>query len=312
MAMSFRSPRVLTSCTAALPQLPRRRALWRAIACLAAFFGLLAIDAPQSRAFAWFFDDFGGGGYDSGWGSYSSGDHSARRKHNPKSHSGRVSLSHRRHKSGDWTVASDSQTAAAMLRRAGYSAALAGGFSTPLFPRTICVRACDGYAFGRAPAYGGYDPAAREHACEASCPDAETKLFVLPAGVDDVAQAKEARVNGSYAQLLAQFRNREDKPASCGCHVASTPSGEAKALLSDPTLRQGDMVVTDHGVKVFLGGGALPHKTSDFLSLAQTSAVSPAHRGAAAAIDKMLKLQPAEKAPKPAASSEGKPRESAE
>ena len=88
---------------------------------------------------------------------------------------------------------------------------------------------------------------------------------------------------------------------SCGCTSRPIPSGEAEALLSDPTLRQGDMVVTDHGVKVFLGGGALPHKTSDFLSLAQTSAVSPAHRGAAAAIDKMLKLQPAQGAAKPTA-----------
>jgi Protein of unknown function (DUF2865) len=312
MVVSSCLSRVLSACAAPLPNQFERRAIRRAVACLFALFGLLAIDAPRSRAFAWFFDDFGGGGYDSGWGSYYSGERTARRRSSHKAHSSRASLSHRRHRNGDWTVASDPQTASTILRRAGYSAALAGGFSTPLFPRTVCVRACDGYAFGRAPAYGGYDPAAREHACSASCPDAETKLFVLPAGVDDVAQAKEARVNESYGQLLAQFRNREDKPANCGCHVASTPSGEAKALLSDPTLRQGDMVVTDHGVKVFLGGGALPHKTSDFLSLAQTSAVLPAHRGAAAAIDKMLKLQPAEKAPKPAASPEGKPRESVE
>jgi Protein of unknown function (DUF2865) len=305
MAMRSLSPRVLSAFAASFPNSFERRALWRAVACLAALIGLLAIDAPRSRAFAWFFDDFGGS--DFSYGSYYSGEHTARRRHNHKSHSGRFNVSHRRHRSGDWTVASDPQTASAMLRRAGYSTALAGGFSTPLFPRTVCVRACDGYAFGRAAAFGGYDAASRETACAASCPDAETKLFVLPAGVDDVAQAKEARVGHSYAQLLAQFRNREEKPASCGCHVASNPSGEAKALLSDPTLRQGDMVVTDKGVKVFLGGGALPHKSSEFLSLAQTSAVSPAHRGAAAAIDKMLRLQPAQGAPSPNAPANGKP-----
>ncbi|MFY9656118.1 MAG: DUF2865 domain-containing protein [Methylocystis sp.] len=299
MAMRSRSPRVLSVCAARVPSRFERRALWRAFACVAAVFGLLAIDAPLNSAFAFFFDDFGGGGYDFSYGNYYSGEHAARRRHNHKAHSGRLSLSHRRHRGGDWTVASDPQTASPILHRAGYSPALAGGFSTPLFPRTVCVRACDGYAFGRAAAFGGYDAGSRETACAASCPDAETKLFVLPAGVDDVAQAKEARVGESYAQLLAQFRNRENKPASCGCHVDSTPNGEAKALLSDPTLRQGDMVVTDKGVKVFLGGGALPHKTSEFLSLAQTSAVSPAHRGAAAAIDKMLKLRPADPAPNP-------------
>ena len=37
------------------------------------------------------------------------------------------------------------------------------------------------------------------------------------------------------------------------------------------------------------------------LSLAQTSAVSPAHRGAETRIDKMLKLQPAQGAAKPTA-----------
>ena len=87
----------------------------------------------------------------------------------------------------------------------------AGGFSTPLFPKAVSVRACDGYAFGRAPAYGVFDPAARENACAASCPDAETKLFVLPAGVDDVAQAKQARRRGPYSQLLAQFQKSRGK-----------------------------------------------------------------------------------------------------
>ena len=255
MVMSSLSPRVLSARAASFsPKLFARRALWRAIGCLAALLGLLAIDAPRSRAFAWFFRRFrrrrgqfrlGKLLFRRAHGAASAQSQIAFRPRQPKPQAAQVRRLDRRLRPSDG------------LRHAPQGRlfdSTCRGFSTPLFPRTVCVRACDGYAFGRAPAYGGYDPAARETACAASCPDAETKLFVLPAGVDDVVQSKEARVGGSYAQLLAQFRNREEKPASCGCHVASNPSGEAKALLSDPTLRQGDMVVTDKGVRFSWAG----------------------------------------------------------
>jgi hypothetical protein len=273
-----------------------RQTVSRFLACLAAVLGLLALDAPRSRAFAFFFDDFGSSSFSYGDYGYSRGESEQRshRKHSHKSHAAREG--HGRHKHDPWVVASDPQSLSSpYFRKTAYSTALPQGanFSTPLYQRTVCVRACDGYAFGRAAAYGYFDPSSREAACNAACPDADTKLFLLPAGVEDVAQAKQVRVGESYAQLLAKFKDRDAKPSSCGCHVASSPNGEAKALLSDPTLRQGDLVVTDKGVKVFLGGGAVPHKTSEFLALAQTSAVSPAHRGALTAIDKMLKLRPA-------------------
>ncbi len=282
--------RVLSACFGFLP-FCERRGFSLALACLAAFIGLLALDAPRSRARAFFFDDFGGSDYsygDYGYAQRGGGEHASRRRHDPRSR-------HGRHKAGAWTVASDAQNLPSILHKTAYSAALPPGtaFSTPLFTRTICVRACDGYAFGRVAAYAGFNPASREAACNAACPDAETKLFVLAPGVDDVAQAKEARFHEAYAQLLAKFKARDSKPASCGCHVASGQNSDPKALLSDPTLRQGDMVVTEKGVKVFLGGGALPHRTSEFFSIAQTRAVSPAYRGALTAIDKMLKLRPA-------------------
>ncbi len=281
-----------------------RQTVSRSLAFITALVGLLAIDAPRSGAWAFFFDDFGGSGFSYGDYGYSRGEseHRSHRRHGHKSHFAREG--HGRHKRDAWVVASDPQGLySPALHKATYSSPLPAGsaFSTPFYQRTICVRACDGYSFGRAAAYGGFNAASRETACNAACPDAETKLFVLPPGVEDVALAKDARLNETYAQLLAKFRNRETKPASCGCHVASSPNGEAKALLSDPTLRQGDMVVTERGVQVFLGGGALPHKTNEFLALAHTSAVAPAYRGALAAIDKMLKLRPAHTSAEPEA-----------
>ncbi|HTO78240.1 MAG TPA: DUF2865 domain-containing protein [Methylocystis sp.] len=291
--MCSRSPsrRFASACSGLLSLIRDRKAVPRSLACLAAVLGLVALDAPRNRAQAFFFDDFGGSGFGYGDYGYSRGENEyGRRRHGHRSHW--ANEVHGRHRRDGWVVASDYTSPPG---KAAYSTALppGGAFSTPLFPRTVCVRACDGYAFGREAAYGGFDPVSREAACTAACPDAETKLFVLPAGVEDVVQARAVRVSESYPQLLAKFKNRENKPASCSCHVASSPNGDARALLSDPTLRQGDLVVTEKGVRVFLGGGALPHKSSEFLSLAHTSAVAPAQRGALAAIDKMLKVRPA-------------------
>lgn len=256
---------------------------------LAIVLGLLAFDAPRNKAWAFLFDDFGGSGFNYGDYGYSprpSGEYGSRRRHEIRPRHVHHRPDHR------WAVASDAQNIPSILHKSGYSAALppGSGFSTPLFVRTICVRACDGYSFGRAAAYAGYNPASREAVCNAACPDAETKLFVLAPGVDDVDKAKEARHGEFYAQLLAKFKEQDGKPASCSCHVASSSHGDAKALLSDPTLRQGDLVVTEKGVQVFQGGGALPHKTTEFLALAHTRAVDWSHRGALTAIDKMLKI----------------------
>ena len=38
-------------------------------------------------------------------------------------------------------------------------------------------------------------------------------------------------------------------------------------LLSDSTLRSGDIVVTEAGIRVFRGDGTCPHKPTDFVAL---------------------------------------------
>jgi hypothetical protein len=248
-----------------------RRKASLAAACVLALFGLLTLDAPQGRARAGLFDEIFGSGYSSddygysrrGWGDYGS-------RHAHKSRYG------------------------AQARQKQQAPAAQAGFSTPASRRTVCVRACDGYSFGVLGADGGFDSASRQAACNAACPDAETKLFVMQPGAEDASKATDAHKGESYSQFLASFKSRENKPASCGCHVASTPASAAKALLSDPTLRYGDLIVTTKGVQVYRGASnVVQHKTNEFLSLAETHAIAPAHRGALAAIDKMLKLRPA-------------------
>jgi hypothetical protein len=71
---------------------------------------------------------------------------------------------------------------------------------------------------------------------------------------------------------------------------ATTPPDPAKrenplaALLRDPTLRYGDIVMFPDGPRVFRGGYGGNHKVHDFVSLAASKEVSPAARKVLAAM----------------------------
>ena len=61
------------------------------------------------------------------------------------------------------------------------------------------------------------------------------------------------------------------------------------AILHDATLREGDSVMTARGVRVFQGGGACPHKESDFLALADARDIPKSQRRALVAIEKAVR-----------------------
>jgi hypothetical protein len=152
--------------------------------------------------------------------------------------------------------------------------------------RSVCVRSCDG-TFFPAPNPSSERGAARQPSCASVCPDTETKLFTIPPGSDNIADAKA--VDGeSYARFVARLSTRGDKAKSCSCHAAADDAARTRAALNDPTLQPGDAVVTSEGVKVFKGGAA-PHRKNAFLSLAQTPNLAPSQRGALAAIDRAIR-----------------------
>ena len=151
--------------------------------------------------------------------------------------------------------------------------------------RSVCVRTCDGYFFPVATPNRNSEFSSRQASCDTLCPEAETKLFVMPAGSENIDQAAAARGGELYGQLMAKIRASDAKPAACGCH--STSAIDSNAVLNDPTLRPGDTVVTAKGVRVFKGG-AYPFKSSDFMSLAETRDLPTEKRGALAAIDRVL------------------------
>jgi len=138
--------------------------------------------------------------------------------------------------------------------------------------RLVCVRSCDGYFF---PAQSG-----GEAGCAKACPGSVTRLYVLPAGSDQISDAVAAHGGGAFSVAA-----KEDGK-SCSCNAAS---GDRAAWLDDSTLRPGDTVVTSTGVRVLRSGSRFPYKSSDFLSLADTRNVSLDKRGALAAIEKAIR-----------------------
>jgi len=151
----------------------------------------------------------------------------------------------------------------------------------------VCVRSCDGFFFPAPLNASSGRGATRQSVCASVCPDAEAKLFTMPPGSDNIADAK-AEDGELYTQLLAKLAAQEARSKSCTCHAIADDAVQTKAVLNDPTLRAGDTVVTSEGVKVFRGGST-PYRKDAFLSLAQTPNLSPSKRGALAAIDRVIK-----------------------
>jgi|GEM_PF-869947 len=123
----------------------------------------------------------------------------------------------------------------------------------------FCVRLCDGYAFPVGDASG--NTAVQEHACRQACPAAQTALYTAPAGAKDFDAM--TRGGASYSALPAAYRYREKFDNTCRCHAPgyATP---ASAVLTDLTLRPGDLIVSRMGFRHFDGANRLPYRARNF------------------------------------------------
>jgi hypothetical protein len=137
--------------------------------------------------------------------------------------------------------------------------------------RVVCKRQCDG-----AQMVMGFMPArSRQKEAEAMCAaaggGAATQLvlekFVPGQGFAPVEMASsEPVLQEGRASLNA---NATARPAATGgCpQSAAVESHMTVPILHDATLRNGDVVVTKAGLKVFIGGGKPPFKDKDFVAL---------------------------------------------
>src|SRR5436305_9611713 len=75
-----------------------------------------------------------------------------------------------------------------------------------------------------------------------------------------------------YSALTTAYAFRDAENAACACK--GTPTGLPQIPISiDPTLRNGDIIVAQDGLKVFRGGSNNPHPDEDFVGVAGAKAL---------------------------------------
>lgn len=150
----------------------------------------------------------------------------------------------------------------------GESGALPPGVTVPEAAPAVtayCVRLCDGRFFPlTAPA--AISPA---KLCSAFCPASRTKVFE-GAGIDQAVAPDGSR----YAGLSTAHRYRKELVDGCTCNGRDA-FGLAKVdIANDPTLRAGDVVATNDGLKVYQGAGGTRHRAADFTPIRRSTLVS--------------------------------------
>lgn len=132
-----------------------------------------------------------------------------------------------------------------------------------------CVRTCDGFYFPLTPQAGNGTAPAR---CQSLCPAAKTDVYYRRGNSMDGARNRSGK---SYASLPEAFAYRKQLKPDCSCRSAGTP---VMSVADDPTLRSGDLVVSQTAVVVFRGGSQLPHKDRDFRDYQSAREIAGQHR----------------------------------
>jgi hypothetical protein len=150
--------------------------------------------------------------------------------------------------------------------------------------RAVCVRLCDGFFFPSATSAGGDD------ACAAQCPDAPTARYTEPVGSDRIEDAVSTS-GALYTALPVANRYQTTLDSTCRCHRSPT-RGYSAAVLNDPTLRRGDVVVTPKGFLVFQGAKTRSITPSDFVALSQARSLPKELRAVLVAMERASASRP--------------------
>jgi len=137
--------------------------------------------------------------------------------------------------------------------------------------KAFCVRSCDGHYF---PVLSHNGLSAAE-SCHSFCPATQTKLFV---GSDiDYATATDG---SRYAEMPNAYAYRKSIKAGCTCN-GRTAFGLAHIdATTDPTLRPGDIVVTENSMLAYTGkgGGDRTNVAANFTPVANYRGLSQTMR----------------------------------
>ena len=106
------------------------------------------------------------------------------------------------------------------------------------------------------------------------------------------ASSRQASADASKARATTADASSK-RPNFCSWEgEASKPLDRTEALMRDATLRPGDVIMTDEGVRVFAGRAACPHTVADFRTLAEARTLPRAERTTLAAIEQASKAKP--------------------
>jgi len=107
------------------------------------------------------------------------------------------------------------------------------------------------------------------------------RLEIIAAGSDAAGARVEPPPAGASAPRV-QISRRDG---------ASKRFGATEALIWDETLRYGDIIVTDEGVRVFEGSDFCPHAISDFRTLSETHELSRGTRTVLTEMERAMKIK---------------------
>ena len=120
----------------------------------------------------------------------------------------------------------------------------------------FCVRLCDGRYY---PIVSDDSNSTPVRMCSAMCPAATTRVF----HGSEIASASDSSGN-HYAKLGQAFAYRKSIVPGCTCNGQDSYGLVTIDILKDPTLRAGDIVATESGLKTFRGAKGEIHRTADF------------------------------------------------
>lgn len=146
-----------------------------------------------------------------------------------------------------------------------------------------CVRSCDGRYFPIAKNSGAVTPG---QVCQSMCPAARTEVY-SGSTIENAVSHKGAK----YSSLANAYLYREKLVDACTCNGKATGNASIN-YRNDPTLRSGDIVMTEDGPVVFKGAIAATHKLSDFVPVRDSRRVSSSTREKVIA----MKMMPARQA----------------
>ncbi len=151
--------------------------------------------------------------------------------------------------------------------------------------QSICVRMCDGFYFPVGRMGGAADVAEHEAVCQSQCPGAQTSLYVMRNS--RIEDAVSARTGQLYERLKVAYQHTKTRDNTCSCKAAGSVIQASVPLSRDITMRRGDSVMTERGVRVFRGKTAKSAKASDFVALSQSKDIDPQKRKLLTALERV-------------------------